>query len=203
MVVAQKRGQRTTHKARELRYDAGALSLNLVATVGRRLSQPVERLETPERLAEWFAAVDLAVASNTIDQELLSAMRSLREALYVLLSALMSASAPPPNVVDTVNAYASTPVPPPRLTWAGSTAYVELSPREGLPGMVAVAMVARDLVERLRDPRWATMLRTCAATDCGMVFLDRSQAGRRRWCSMETCGNRVKAAAHRARYGHE
>jgi predicted RNA-binding Zn ribbon-like protein len=31
------------------------------------------------------------------------------------------------------------------------------------------------------------------------VFYDTSRTGRRRWCDMATCGNRAKAARHRAR----
>ncbi|WP_442819782.1 CGNR zinc finger domain-containing protein [Streptomyces sp. NBC_00841] len=29
--------------------------------------------------------------------------------------------------------------------------------------------------------------------------VDQSHGGRREWCAMDPCGNRVKAAAHRAR----
>lgn len=42
-------------------------------------------------------------------------------------------------------------------------------------------------------------LRICDADDCDWRFLDRSPAGRRRWCDMRTCGNRAKVARHRAR----
>lgn len=42
-------------------------------------------------------------------------------------------------------------------------------------------------------------LRICAADDCRWRFIDRSPAGRRRWCDMRTCGNRAKVAAHRQR----
>ena len=34
---------------------------------------------------------------------------------------------------------------------------------------------------------------------CSWLFLDPSPSGRRRWCSMATCGNRAKAARHHAR----
>jgi predicted RNA-binding Zn ribbon-like protein len=33
----------------------------------------------------------------------------------------------------------------------------------------------------------------CPGDDCGWLFLD--LRGRRRWCSMESCGNRAKVAA--------
>jgi predicted RNA-binding Zn ribbon-like protein len=34
---------------------------------------------------------------------------------------------------------------------------------------------------------------------CGLVFVDRTRRQVRRWCSMTTCGNRAKQAAHRSR----
>ena len=42
-------------------------------------------------------------------------------------------------------------------------------------------------------------LRVCEHADCVLWFLDTSKAGRRRWCSMESCGNRAKAKRHYAR----
>ncbi len=42
-------------------------------------------------------------------------------------------------------------------------------------------------------------VRRCAEARCTRVFLDTSRNGTRRWCDMGTCGNRAKAARHRAR----
>ena len=38
--------------------------------------------------------------------------------------------------------------------------------------------------------------RSCEHDDCTLWFLDTSKGGRRRWCSMSTCGNRAKAKRH-------
>ena len=43
------------------------------------------------------------------------------------------------------------------------------------------------------------LVRACEGHDCTLMFLDRTKAHHRRWCSMAACGNRAKAAAHRAR----
>ena len=43
------------------------------------------------------------------------------------------------------------------------------------------------------------LIRTCEGSVCSLLFLDRTKAHGRRWCSMAVCGNRAKAAAHRAR----
>jgi predicted RNA-binding Zn ribbon-like protein len=42
-------------------------------------------------------------------------------------------------------------------------------------------------------------IRRCIGVRCARVFLDTSRNGTRRWCDMGTCGNRAKAARHRAR----
>ena len=59
----------------------------------------------------------------------------------------------------------------------------------------AVARSAADLVVH-GDPR---RLRKCANPRCVLMFYDVSKAGRRRWCSMQTCGGQAKARAFRRR----
>ncbi|BCJ62770.1 CGNR zinc finger domain-containing protein [Micromonospora endophytica] len=59
--------------------------------------------------------------------------------------------------------------------------------------LLACARAAADL---LTSPA-RTEVRACPAVDCGWLFLDRR--GRRRWCSMATCGNRAKVRAYAAR----
>jgi predicted RNA-binding Zn ribbon-like protein len=41
----------------------------------------------------------------------------------------------------------------------------------------------------------------CASDDCRWFFLDTSRNQSRRWCQMETCGNKAKAKAHYHRHG--
>ena len=39
-------------------------------------------------------------------------------------------------------------------------------------------------------------IRRCANPECLYLFLDESRAGKRRWCTMSSCGNRAKARRH-------
>ena len=66
----------------------------------------------------------------------------------------------------------------------------------------ARATVAGTFAEYLAgsDPR---RLRICANDGCREIFIDRSPTGRRRWCTMRTCGNRAKVARHRERHRGE
>ena len=43
------------------------------------------------------------------------------------------------------------------------------------------------------------LIRACEGHVCTLLFIDRTKAHGRRWCSMAVCGNRAKAAAHRAK----
>ena len=50
--------------------------------------------------------------------------------------------------------------------------------------------VAVDAMALLAVPARLARLHRCPGPACGWLFLDTS--GRRRWCSMSTCGSRVK-----------
>lgn len=42
-------------------------------------------------------------------------------------------------------------------------------------------------------------LRECAGERCGKLYLDHTKNRSRRWCDMDTCGNRAKARRHQAK----
>ncbi|HVX10554.1 MAG TPA: ABATE domain-containing protein [Pirellulales bacterium] len=67
--------------------------------------------------------------------------------------------------------------------------------REPRELLVPIAAAAADLICN-RDFR---LIRSCEGSGCVLLFLDQTKARVRRWCSMAVCGNRAKAAAHRAR----
>lgn len=66
-----------------------------------------------------------------------------------------------------------------------------------LPQFVAVSALAI-----LADPREIKRVKCCPGDACGWLFLDETRNARRRWCMMETCGNRAKARRNYARRKH-
>jgi predicted RNA-binding Zn ribbon-like protein len=84
-----------------------------------------------------------------------------------------------------------------RGTEGGSCLLLHKVPRWENPGelLAPIAEAAADLICN-QDFR---LIRACEGSACIMVFLDRTKAHSRRWCSMALCGNRTKAASHRAR----
>jgi predicted RNA-binding Zn ribbon-like protein len=60
----------------------------------------------------------------------------------------------------------------------------------------ALARLTRDAVQDLTGPR-RQLLHACGDDTCSGIFIDTT--GRRRWCSDQTCGNRVRVRAYRSR----
>jgi predicted RNA-binding Zn ribbon-like protein len=181
-------------------FDSGCLCLDFAYTGGmagprdgeRVPNEPWERLPTAEYLATWLHDRFPAIDATCEEHELRDA-RTLRDAIANLAYAAVGGNPFAARDVDVVNLYASTPDLPPVLPGGGRQA------GRGRPRATqALSAIARDAVAVFgSDAR--DRFRTCAADDCGLVYLDVSRSRNRRWCSMQRCGNRAKVRAHRAR----
>src|SRR5690606_26321805 len=101
-----------------------------------------------------------------------------------------------PTEVTCVNRAAAHPPLVPEIAPDGHRAW-----RLPATGEQALATVAGEAVELFTGP-FAAGIRVCGAADWGLLFVDTSRPGRRRWCSMERCGNRHKVRELRARRGN-
>ena len=130
----------------------------------------------------------------------LTRIRAARRALREVADAVYARRAPAPDALDEVN----------RTLRAREVIVLEPASdgvridhrHEGHPLDDALARLAQPLVDELAGGR-PERLRVCANDACRWVFFDASPTGRRRWCSMASCGNRAKAARHRARQRKE
>ncbi|MGH2874766.1 MAG: CGNR zinc finger domain-containing protein [Solirubrobacteraceae bacterium] len=178
----------------ELRFlfISGRPCLDLAATVGERWRRSFERLRAPEDLGRWLVQAGITERAPAVSQRELEAARALRDAIY---SAARSAGrgALAPDDVAEINRWAAAAPPCPQLNehrrvhWAAAA-----------PVQAALASLARDAIDLIAGPL-ARRVRECAADDCALLFVDTSRPGRRRWCSMDGCGNRAKTKAYRRR----
>jgi predicted RNA-binding Zn ribbon-like protein len=174
------------------RFDPGALCLELLTTGGPGPYRRYEVLYEPADLAAWADRSRLTPTPVLeISEAEVAAARGLRDALFRLVIARIRGEPHPPGDLEAVNEAAARPALAPAIAptgeWAGTSSGTQL-----------VATVARDAVELLTGP-FAHRVRTCAGDNCELVYVDTSRPGRRRWCSMEHCGNRHKVRALRAR----
>jgi len=70
--------------------------------------------------------------------------------------------------------------------------------RVGLSAPTAVGFLAAAAAKVAIEQR-LDRVKICPADDCRWAFYDTSRNHSRQWCSMEVCGNRAKARAHRQR----
>lgn len=164
-----------------------------------------EWLRDYDRFAVWAGYVDLldaaAVARRRREagrapeqaERVLNRARELRSALYSVLTGTGDAAA-----FALVAATAR---------WAAAASELVDEQRDGqriarwrLPDSVGLEQpllaVAGATAELLASPD-RSKVRSCPGEDCGWLFIDRR--GRRRWCSMDSCGNRAKVRAHAER----
>jgi predicted RNA-binding Zn ribbon-like protein len=175
------------------RFDAGRVSLDLLATLGNRSD---ERLTDPAALEQWMRAGGLVDGPCDVEAQDLVRARALRTALFGVVDALLRGDVPRATDVEEINAAATAPTRAPRMELDGD----RLRSARRAPTVVEVlGEIARDAVDLLTGTQRALM-RECAAEDCSGIYVDTSRGGTRRWCSTERCGNRARVAAHRARH---
>ncbi|MWB97235.1 CGNR zinc finger domain-containing protein [Agromyces seonyuensis] len=172
-------------------FPCGTLPLDFVGTLrARSTDAPTELLPSPDALDAWFVESGLLAHAPGADAADLAHAIELRETIAALVYARAAAAPLPRDAVDALNAAAIEAPLVPRLTPDGWR-------RQGTPAQ-ALADLARGAVEIIGGED-AALLRECGRPGCTQIYLDRSRGHRREWCSMQTCGARVKAAAYRAR----
>ncbi|MCD0502756.1 CGNR zinc finger domain-containing protein [Bordetella petrii] len=168
------------------------LSTSFTGTLTERQGQPVERIPTPQRLMDWLAVQGLAVNSCTLAQ--LERARELREAIHAVATAAAQGAALPASSVQIINNYSIQGRAAAVLTAEGSRQW-QLGPACGVED--ALSVIAADAISIIAGERYGK-LALCASPTCRAAFFDSSQSRTRRWCDMNTCGNRQKKARFNA-----
>ncbi len=159
----------------------------------RGQAAPTETLNTVEDLAAW-ASANAAKAHRPFGRREFERALELREAIYRVFDATARGKAPSSSDLETLNveltaAPARAAV---RRERSGFAWDVDLRGSSALGQLAPVLWSAGDLLTGNRLGR----VKRCANPECGWLFLDDSRAGKRRWCSMASCGNRAKARRH-------
>jgi predicted RNA-binding Zn ribbon-like protein len=186
-------GSAPTPAQLEFRFVAGSRPLDLLCTLADRHRQPIERLRHPSDLDRWLQAAGLPVPHRARPSDL-DASRHLREAVNRITRATLAGSTPAREDLAELNAWARRP---PLSPQADPTLQRRWTAEHTV--QAALALIAREAVELLTCPDRSLIRECAAAPDCSLLYLDRSHAGRRRWCQMEVCGSRAKMTNYRRR----
>lgn len=178
--------------------------LDLVNSVEYEDGRPVEHLPTPADAVEFFARRDLAHREALADAarddraagRRLARLRAIRSAAREVWDAVVEGRDADPAAIDRLNE-ALRHRPMIELT-AGRGGCGVGHRHVGDPWDEALARTLEPFVAAVAEGD-VDRFRICANDGCRWIFYDESRAGRRRWCDMSSCGNRAKAARHRAR----
>ncbi|WP_406503152.1 CGNR zinc finger domain-containing protein [Streptomyces sp. NBC_00212] len=171
---------------RVFRMDNEVLAFRFTATVSNRAGmEPRERLTGPARLKMWLQATGLDVPD--VSPTDLEDAADLREAIYRIGSAIAAGEQPDSNDVHTLNTVAAAG----HAKAALGHEHAEWHLTDTTPVGDALGVVAADAIHILGGPD-RSRIKNCQGPGCAGLYLDTSRGANRRWCSMNTCGNRVK-----------
>jgi predicted RNA-binding Zn ribbon-like protein len=173
-----------------IKLQGGALSVDFANSVDWTEDEEeiadTDALLEPDSLDRWGAR--LGVAGGAGGPGELPSARGLRTALHHLFSALAREQEPDEDALALLRDTYAEAVAAGRLARREDGGFA-LDWRDDEPCRVRFA-VAADAIALLGDPARSARLHRCPGRNCGWIFLDTS--GRRRWCSMATCGSREK-----------
>ena len=153
-----------------------------------------EDLHGPDDLGEWLSSVVLDGTRVAPSRSDLESAIALREAIFQTIRHKTKGAPLGKQDLETINRVAHAAPLVPAMA-AGTAKRVWAKPPTA---RAALSTIARDAIELLTGPL-ADRVRECANPKCELVFVDSSPPGRRRWCSMDRCGNRAKTRAYRRR----
>jgi predicted RNA-binding Zn ribbon-like protein len=157
------------------------LALDLVDTEWRKDGELNDLLATRAGHQQWLSERDLRAPATP------AARRALLEARRAIRGVLEQPDDPAGHAaLDRILARGRIRL---RVDATGDHEQVEIAADWRVPWLAV-----RNLLS-LRDQH-ATRVRNCANPACVLWFLDATRSGTRRWCSMATCGNRLKARRH-------
>lgn len=177
-------------------FVAGRLCIDFTQTGGETGKRTAwERLHQPSDLADWFAESPLQLQEVQVSHKEFDLALSLREAIWRVAQAIRQNEPPQVEDIDTVNLVAALPDLAPQLT-GKELKQVWHSPATA---GAALSIIARDAID-LFSGELSSRIRECANPNCGLMFVDTSRPGERRWCLMKRCGNMSKTSRYRERH---
>lgn len=206
MLITATRTNPPTGHAHDLRLED---TFDFLNTAELENGFPVDHLSSLDAALDWFversvihgegadrvraqAASEPAAAARE-----LARVRSVRAALREIADAIAEHRPAGQGALDTINRalHARQVI---ELVPSADTCVTVDHRHVGDPVDDALARLADPLIVELTsgDP---DRIKVCDNDRCRWVFYDTSRTGKRRWCDMATCGNRAKAARHRAR----
>ena len=176
-------------------FVSGSLCIDFTQTGGETGKRAAwERFHQPSDLADWLSESPLQLQRVDVIPEEFRIALSLREAMWRVAHAIRQSETPRAEDIHIINRVAATPDLPPQLVLEG----LKQAWHSPATATAALSLIARDAID-LFSGGLRSRIRECANPNCGLMFVDASRPGKRRWCLMKRCGNMAKTSSYRKR----
>jgi predicted RNA-binding Zn ribbon-like protein len=159
----------------------------------RNIEEGSEDLDSPESLLTWFAGMDLLDGEAAADEKDLERALRLREGIHDLLLANNGEEIETVRIRELNRAIGSVCL----TVRFDDDGRATLRP-ESSGVSAALGRIIAAVVRAMDEGSWGR-LKVCPNDACQWAFYDRSKNRSGKWCTMEVCGNRMKARAFRRR----
>jgi predicted RNA-binding Zn ribbon-like protein len=192
-------------------FDAGLLPLDFANTAEwHARADPVEKLKTYAHLLAWSTAAGLLSPSEAQvlfeesqrrpedAKEVLEQAINLREAIYRTFSSLAAGGKPAHQDLAVINDSLADALSRARVEPTGEGYILGWTDEERRLGRM-LWPILHATAELLTSEDLKRVGECADDRGCGFLFFDSSRNYSRRWCNMESCGNRAKAQRHYVR----
>ncbi len=189
-------------------FDAGNLALDLVNTLEWRGTQePSESLHRYSDLIGWALqggiigsseAKLMSSSQNRFPDRAEKALRralDLRETIYRIFSSITSGGQPSQADLVILNRILASSMAHSKLEWHEDRFQWVWQFEKNIFDRI-VWPVAQSAVDLLTKSRLNRVGECADDRGCAYLFIDTTRNHSRKWCSMESCGNRAKARKH-------
>jgi predicted RNA-binding Zn ribbon-like protein len=159
----------------------------------RDIEEGIDELDSTEALLTWFASMDLLDDEAAADEKDLERALAMREGIRSLLLANNGEEVDAARINELNHAIGSVCLTVRFAEDGNPTLKPESSGVSGAFGRILASVV------RATDEGVWSRLKICTNDACQWAFYDRSKNRSGKWCTMEVCGNRMKARTFRQR----
>lgn len=169
------------------------LAIDFLNTQCADREEIIELLNEPQDLYSWATEAGITVDDSVMNRDLGDSLK-FRQALKEVFLAVLDLQIVPKRSLKIVNKYLLHDLSEQQLVSLKGKLEIQPIQRkhslERLLGQIANEAALLLVSEKIDK------IRRCSNQKCILLFLDTSKSGKRRWCSMNVCGNRSKAANH-------
>jgi predicted RNA-binding Zn ribbon-like protein len=178
------------------------LANTLIATKGL----PLELLPDFPSFCRWLSKTGLAPAdaiklmtrtwSHPQEEAFLAGLKDYRAKIKELIAALSRKKPVPASFIEATNGLLRSAGAVLQVEAKGSKTFARTWPLDWTQPKSVLGRIAETGLQLVCDCD-LSLVRECENPECVLAFYDTTKNHKRRWCSMEICGNRHKAALHR------